>query len=58
MELKCASRKHLEGGWTLPYDLLVSIEKKMEENFSVDEIPSLEQIEGTLIAFNMLSVKE
>lgn len=32
--------------------------KKMEEKFSVDEIPSLEQIEGTLITFNMLSAKK
>ncbi|AYK67813.1 hypothetical protein ABES74_22035 [Bacillus subtilis] len=58
MELKYASGKHLERGWTLSYDLLVSIQKKMEEKFSVDEIPSLEQIEGTLITFNMLSAKK
>ncbi|MCY7830329.1 hypothetical protein MOB37_20910 [Bacillus spizizenii] len=57
MELKYASGKHLERGWTLSYDLLVSIQK-MEEKFSVDEIPSLEQIEGTLITFNMLSAKK
>ncbi|CAF1780697.1 hypothetical protein [Bacillus subtilis] len=58
MELKYASGKHLERAWTLSYDLLVSIQKKMEEKFSVDEIPSLEQIEETLITFNMLSAKK
>lgn len=54
MELKYASIENLKGGWVLSYDLLVSIQNWMEENSKTDEdVPSLEQIEGTLIAFKM-----
>lgn len=34
MELKYASGKHLERGWTLSYDLLVSIQKNGRKIFS------------------------
>lgn len=53
MELVYASGKDLENGWILSPKFLNSIQHTMEVRFKEDELPSLEQIEGTLIALRM-----
>jgi hypothetical protein len=56
MELKYASIENLKDGWVLSYDLLTSIQETMKKNpLLSEEVPSLEQIEGVLIAFKLYS---
>lgn len=52
VELEFANTKDRAGGWRLDPGFLREIANRIEEDFGVDEdIPSLEQIEMTLLTF-------
>lgn len=53
MELEYASGKDLENGWLLSVAFLEAIQTGMESRFSESDMPSLKQIEGTLISFRL-----
>jgi len=53
--LKGKGKKN-ENGWTLEYKMLLAIEASIEKKgVPSDEIPSLEQIEDVIIAYNQLN---
>lgn len=48
--------KKSEKGWTLSYNMLLEIESLIQQRgIPFDEIPSLEQIEDVIIAYNELN---
>lgn len=51
--------KKSEKGWTLDYNMLVQIEASIEKRgIPLNEIPSLEQIEDVIIAYNHFKEKD